>query len=112
VPPPQEATIAGLPSLCLFHRVTNLPCPGCGMTRSLVSCAHGLWAQAVTYHPLGPLLFIALVGLSIASVLTILRPDLRLAPSLRVTNRVCWMGLISLAAIWGARLAGMLPSPP
>jgi hypothetical protein len=36
---------------CLFHRMTGLPCPGCGMTRAFVALASGDWSVAVGAHP-------------------------------------------------------------
>ena len=43
--------------LCLFHRLTGHPCPGCGMGRSLLAAFQGDWAASWAHHPLGlPLL--------------------------------------------------------
>lgn len=50
--------IGNLPSLCLFYHLTGLPCPGCGLTRSFVSLGHGHFAEALHWHPLGPVLFL------------------------------------------------------
>ncbi|HYX69022.1 MAG TPA: DUF2752 domain-containing protein [Terriglobales bacterium] len=41
---------AGIP-VCLFHSLTGLPCPGCGLTRAFSSLLHGQGAAAFTYHP-------------------------------------------------------------
>jgi hypothetical protein len=49
-------------SICQFRRLTGLPCPTCGVTRSLSMLAKGDWQCAVTYHPLGPLVAAVLLG--------------------------------------------------
>ena len=43
------------PVLCLFRRVTGVPCPSCGLTRSWQAAGHGRVRDAVRSHPLGPL---------------------------------------------------------
>ncbi|WLP89897.1 DUF2752 domain-containing protein [Gordonia sp. NB41Y] len=47
------------PELCLFRRLTGLPCPGCGLTRSWVMTAHGDLGQAFSFNLFGPLTFAA-----------------------------------------------------
>lgn len=37
---------------CVFHLVTGLHCPGCGLTRALHALAHGEVARAWSMHPL------------------------------------------------------------
>lgn len=38
--------------LCLFKRVTGLPCPTCGFTRGALSFLHGHIVQGWLYNPL------------------------------------------------------------
>ena len=38
--------------ICLFRRLTGIPCPGCGMTRAFAHLAKGEWAAAWVSHPL------------------------------------------------------------
>ncbi|MBX7152255.1 DUF2752 domain-containing protein [bacterium] len=43
--------------ICIFKNLTNLPCPGCGFTRSFVYLAHGdLW-NSLRMNPFGIIVF-------------------------------------------------------
>ncbi|WP_338429997.1 DUF2752 domain-containing protein [Synechococcus elongatus] len=44
---------------CPLLALTGLPCPTCGMTRSLAATGRGDWATAVQFHAFGPPLLIA-----------------------------------------------------
>jgi hypothetical protein len=46
-----------LPELCYFKVGTGIDCPGCGLTRSFISFAHGQFALAWHYNPAGALFF-------------------------------------------------------
>lgn len=48
---------SSLPELCYFRRGTGLDCPGCGLTRSFISLAHGRFLQACHYNVAGVLFF-------------------------------------------------------
>lgn len=41
-------------SLCPFKMLTGFPCPGCGITKSLVYFYEGDWYKSISYHILGP----------------------------------------------------------
>jgi len=50
------------PGVCLFKRVTGVPCPSCGSTRSVLSILKGDFAGALLWNPFGIILtFILLV---------------------------------------------------
>ena len=53
-----------LPATCTFRRVSGHDCPGCGLTRSFISMAHGQWHQAWGFNTAGPLWF-ALVAVQV-----------------------------------------------
>ena len=39
--------------VCLIKHVTNIPCPSCGSTRSVISLTKGDFVQALKINPLG-----------------------------------------------------------
>ncbi len=47
-----------LPDSCWFRRLSSLPCPGCGLTRSFISLAKGELLRAWRFNPVGPILFV------------------------------------------------------
>ena len=40
-------------SICWWQDGTGLPCPGCGVTRSLSCAVRGLFEESLQYHPFG-----------------------------------------------------------
>ncbi|MFC1554359.1 DUF2752 domain-containing protein [candidate division KSB1 bacterium] len=42
---------------CIFKKSTGLPCPLCGLTRSISETAYGNLNLAVMHNPAGPLVF-------------------------------------------------------
>ena len=49
------------PGICLFKRITAIPCPSCGSTRSVISLIKGDIAGALYWNPFGVLLICALL---------------------------------------------------
>jgi hypothetical protein len=45
-------------SLCPFKMLTGFPCPGCGITKSLVYFYQGDLYKSVSYHILGPFVIV------------------------------------------------------
>ncbi|MBI4854096.1 MAG: DUF2752 domain-containing protein [Acidobacteria bacterium] len=58
-------------SLCIFYNLTNLPCPGCGLTRSFCSFAKGDLLASFHFHWLGPIMFLTTFFVWLASLLTV-----------------------------------------
>lgn len=52
-------------SLCPTKLLTGLPCPGCGITKSLIFLYQGNIEKSMHYHAFGPLVVIASIGLLI-----------------------------------------------
>ncbi len=110
LPLPQHNAIAAMPSLCAFHNLTGLPCPGCGLTRSWVSMAHGHFAEAWMWHPLGPLMFALALGYTLWSVRMVLqRPAFAMPQGLQ--KQLIGAGTALLLGFWALRLAGVFPLP-
>jgi hypothetical protein len=48
-------------TLCLFKRVTGIPCPACGTTDSITLILHGNWVGAYHTNPLGFLMLFVII---------------------------------------------------
>jgi len=61
----------GLPGveLCMFKRTTNLPCPGCGLTRCGSNLVRGNVARAFNYNPFGLIIIPVMAGMGVMAVL-------------------------------------------
>ncbi len=95
-----------IPDTCSFRNLTGLPCPGCGLTRSIVEAMHDNFQASLTYHRLG-LLTLAYIWLQFFYRLSaIFFPVLsaRIFGSGKILNR----GIIVLAVLfafnWGYTL--------
>jgi hypothetical protein len=40
------------PSLCIWNRIFDIECPGCGLIRALCYISHGRGVDAVSFNPL------------------------------------------------------------
>ena len=61
---PEHALDGARYSICVFHNVTGLPCPGCGMTRAFLAIGHGNLVSAWKLNALSlPLFFGGLLWL-------------------------------------------------
>ena len=90
---------------CGFRHLLGAPCPGCGMTRSLVALCRGDAAASWRFHPLGPPLAAAAllaIGLAVHEGFTG-RPTFRL-PAARWGAGAALVLLVLGAAVWVARV--------
>lgn len=53
--------INSIPHFCLFHRLTGLPCPGCGMIRSILYLGDLRLIDSLKTNPNGLLITIAFI---------------------------------------------------
>lgn len=90
--------LTGAPVLCPLRRTTGLMCPGCGLTRSIVSLTHGDFAAAFHFHVFGPLVYLIFV----VSLLWVVVPDrLKFAPD---HAGLTWLWRVGSAVVVGAWL--------
>jgi hypothetical protein len=59
---PLAPSFAGLLPACAFKRITGLPCPSCGATRSALALARFDFADAFVHYPLAALAWSLLIG--------------------------------------------------
>ena len=94
---------SGLPSKevslipCIFHSLTDLVCPGCGMTRACIALVHGQFGVAWSYHPFSFLI----VGLAIAAAffpLWLKNIWARCSPAIQ--NVIAIGGIVLCLSIW------------
>lgn|GEM_PF-651637 len=66
----------GLPDvpMCWFHSMTGLPCPGCGLTRSVLAIGSGEFAGAWHFNPFGYVVYGILVVLLLLPILARVAP--------------------------------------
>jgi hypothetical protein len=99
-----------VPTICLLHRVTGLPCAACGLTRSFCALGHGSMGRAIDEHPLGPVVFVILAAVLVRSAVIAIRGRMWLP---RVGRGLVWSVPVLVVvglALWGARLWMMFAS--
>ncbi len=60
-----RTVVRGSPVICPFRRLTGLPCPACGLSRSWQSAAHLRIWDSLDYHPLGAATFLSAVAIAL-----------------------------------------------
>jgi hypothetical protein len=60
-----RAVLRDSPVICPFRRVTGLPCPACGLTRSWQAAAHLRVTESLGYHPLGVATLLGAVAMAL-----------------------------------------------
>jgi len=98
-------TASGLPVWrCPVHALFGVPCPGCGLTRSILCLLKGDWRESLSYHPFGILFFIAGALVSLAAFL----PEKWGKAMGRVIEKVEMQTGLTMIALLSALLFGVL----
>ncbi len=79
-------------SLCPFKLLTGFPCPGCGITKSLIFLYQGDLVKSFSYHLLGPLFFIACLILLLLMIAELLTSKVYFRKYLYNKQLAYWMG--------------------
>ena len=66
-----------IPSRCGFRMVTGIPCPSCGLTRSVTWSVRGDLGRAIAMHPLGPVFTLGILLQTVFAGLSLVVPRLR-----------------------------------
>ena len=65
---------------CYFYEITGHSCPSCGLTRSFHAIAHLKFQQSYEFHPMGMIIYFALLVLLLKSTLEIvLKKEIQLS---------------------------------
>lgn len=87
-----------LPETCIFFNLTGLPCPGCGMTRSITSAVRGDISGSFSHHKLGFLTVIYILSQFLLSLGVVFISGLR--DRLQHVGKYLNKGIIVLGALF------------
>jgi hypothetical protein len=90
----------GLHWVCPFRHLFGVPCPSCGMTRSVVMTFGGNWRVALALNPGGPLLVLGALLFGAWLLFRALRPP--------ADGVVTTRGLAPWAYAYGAAVLGVM----
>lgn len=101
----------GLALPCVFHLVTELPCPLCGMTRAFANLTRLQFVPALTHSPAGVALYGLLAAYLVLGWLYVLTGWRVLRPWLLRRDYLGWLAFITILG-WPFKLwlqAGITP---
>jgi hypothetical protein len=94
-----------VPSTCIFHAVTGLPCASCGMTRAFIALGHGRFADALALNIASPVLFATTWILFLLAWIQALRGQALIRPLWIRTKRILVPAtLFLMASAWALNL--------
>lgn len=99
--------LSAIPHFCLFQRLLGIPCPGCGISRSLLAAAHFHFSAAWNFNPAGIAIWFFLLFQIAARTVMTLRNDLT-AGFQRIFGGLENVLIVSLGFVWFWRLSVIL----
>ena len=95
----QNASTEDNLGLCLFKRLTTIPCPSCGSTRSVLSILKGDFSDALMWNPLGFLLIFFLLVTPFWILMDVIRNKSTLLNFYRETEHFLQHKWVAISAI-------------
>ncbi|MCP4806354.1 MAG: DUF2752 domain-containing protein [Proteobacteria bacterium] len=71
-------------TICLAYMTMGIPCPGCGLSRSVANTLEGDLPQALWYNPMGPVVALVAVVFAVTAFL----------PQARLESFWVWQGAL------------------
>jgi hypothetical protein len=90
---------------CPSKMLTGVPCPVCGITRSVANVVRGRIVEGFRFHPLGPfLVFMVMISIPV-SIWVLLTPDIVETEFQREHNRhlskiITWLTIALIILAW------------
>ncbi len=94
-------------SACFLRHHTGVPCPTCGMTRSVILTLHGRLDQALRINPAGPLWVLAALTISAGLLYLAWRPGQRTARFVRAIGLVQGLAVLAVLSAHWVRALGV-----
>lgn len=98
--------VGKLPGICAWKRAFDVDCPGCGLTRSFISLAHGDIGSAWHFNPASLLMFAVLLyqfPYRIIQLWRLSHGKLDYRHGALTVNILVWGIILALLAQWGWR---------
>ena len=97
-----RTALSRAPVVCPFRRVTGLPCPACGLTRSWQAAAHLHLVASLGHHPLGAATLLGAIAIALDGT------DPTPAVAERRSVRAAAIGVWIATWLWRVRRAAVL----
>ena len=84
---------------CLFYKITKIPCPSCGATRSAMALLQGNWRDALYYNPLGIVVLLMAIVLPVWILMDVIRRKESLFSFYKRINKEISFNIITVSII-------------
>ena len=99
----QFQQISSIPHFCVFQKTMNVPCPGCGVTRSFFSIVEGNVMLAWQFNPVGLWLFLFFI-IQIPLRIVALKFKQTSDTVARFSKAASWVVICIMSLVWIVRV--------